>query len=188
MNKMPEAPLLHRLFGWFRSTDTPVVRPAARHADGDEKPPDAASAQHPREQRAVRRAQLIDLVKEHMTASEIAATAYKFKVLTRDAAGLVFNVLIDVDAAAMASDPQALALHEQALQSLARSRWDMDVQGVYWRFVVGADPVGVAPVAPSEPAPAPFSLPDAAPHRAPEWVRRDFAPTQPMKRPEDDPK
>lgn len=121
-----------------------------------------------------------------MASCDIAATAYKFKVLARDTAGLVFNVLIDVDAAAMASDPQALARHEQALQSLARSRWDMDVQGVYWRFVVGAGNLGVAPVAPPEPAP--FSLPDTTPHRAPEWMRRDFAPTQPMERPEDEPK
>ncbi len=181
---MSDTPLLRRLFSWLRPARSGAqvpLRPGSGVGRGE-----GASASRQREQRAVRRAQLVELVKAHMAAGNIDAAAYKFKVLARDTAGQIFNVLIDVDAEAMATDPGALRQHEQALQALARKRWGMEVQGIYWRFTVAAGRASGNAV--PAPEPSPFTLPDVAPHRAPEWVRRDFAPTQPMERPEADPK
>jgi len=97
-----------------------------------------------RGRRILRREQLFSVVRESMIRGGVLSTSYDFKVLTLDANGDSFLVLIDL---ALPADvmPDAYLLEiERWVQSSAQSRHSMSVPSVYWRRKPVPDQRGVA--------------------------------------------
>ncbi len=97
-----------------------------------------------RGRRILRREQLFSVVRESMIRGGVLSTSYDFKVLTLDANGDSFLVLIDL---ALPADvmPDAYLLEiERWVQSSAQSRHSMSIPSVYWRRKLVPDQRGVA--------------------------------------------
>lgn len=107
-------------------------------------------------ERMARRELLYAVVRECMANAGVVSVSYKFKVLSLDARGRQFLVMLDVSRD-YASDATRLAEIEAMVAQAAKSRYDIVVTAVYWRI---NDHVAVglasrpAPLAvPSRPAP-----------------------------------
>ena len=85
-------------------------------------------------QRHDRREQLYDVVRSVMLRSEVLASHYKFKVLSLDARGRQFLVMIDLLGEQVLPSERWLAV-EQLIGMTAAQRHDLDVKGVYWRLM-----------------------------------------------------
>jgi hypothetical protein len=97
-----------------------------------------------RGRRILRREQLFSVVRESMIRGGVLSTSYDFKVLTLDANGDSFLVLIDL---ALPADvmPDAYLLEiERWVQASAQSRHSMSIPSVYWRRKAVTDQRGIA--------------------------------------------
>ncbi len=94
--------------------------------------------------RILRREQLFSVVRESMIRGGVLSTSYDFKVLTLDANGDSFLVLIDLALPAdVMPDPYLLEI-ERWVQNSAQSRHSMSVPSLYWRRKAAHDQRGVA--------------------------------------------
>lgn len=97
-----------------------------------------------RGRRILRREQLFAVVRESLIRGGVLSTSYEFKVLTLDANGDGFIVLIDLALPAVTMPDEYLLEIEQWIQSSARGRHGMEVRGVYWRRLAEHDQRGIA--------------------------------------------
>lgn len=97
-----------------------------------------------RGRRILRREQLFTVVRESMIRGGVLSTSYDFKVLTLDANGDSFLVLIDLALPAdVMPDPYLLEI-ERWVQNSAKSRHSMSIPSVYWRRKAAHDQRGMA--------------------------------------------
>ena len=103
-----------------------------------------------KQERMARREVLYAVVREAMVRAGVLSSTYKFKVLSLDARGRQFLVMVDLSAGAN-SDTSRLAEIEAMVAQSAKQRHDILVTAVYWRM---NDHVAVGDPAPRL-APAP---------------------------------
>ncbi len=138
--------LIMMLLNWFTPKKTAT---AARKAQAPRPRKSFGQTTLPlisprRGRRILRREQLFSVVRESMIRGGVLSTSYEFKVLTLDANGDSFLVLIDL---ALPADvmPDAYLLEiERWIQASAQSRHDMKVGSVYWRRKPVHDQRGIA--------------------------------------------
>ena len=95
-------------------------------------PADAVSGSAKRKgERAARRELLYAVVREAMVRAGVLSASYKFKVLSLDADGNQFLVMVDL--AREAGDAAHLAEIEALIAQSAKSRHEILVTAVYWR-------------------------------------------------------
>jgi hypothetical protein len=97
-----------------------------------------------RRRRTLRREQLFTVVRESMIRGGVLSTSYEFKVLTLDADGDHFLVLIDLALPAQSMPDEYLMEIERWIQNSAQSRHEMGVRSVYWRRKSAVDQRGMA--------------------------------------------
>ncbi|MCW5654791.1 hypothetical protein [Hydrogenophaga sp.] len=97
-----------------------------------------------RGRRILRREQLFSVVRESLIRAGVLSTSYQFKVLTLDATGDTFLVLVDLALPAQAMPDEYLLEIERWVQQSAKTRHDMDIRSVYWRRKAVHDQVGMA--------------------------------------------
>ncbi|HEY8907671.1 MAG TPA: hypothetical protein VIM63_16725, partial [Rhodoferax sp.] len=84
-------------------------------------------------QRHERREHLYDVVRSVMLRSEVLASQYKFKVLSLDARGRQFLVMIDLMGDEVLAPARWPAV-EQLMSMTAAQRHDLQIKAVYWRL------------------------------------------------------
>jgi hypothetical protein len=84
-------------------------------------------------ERMARRELLYAVVRESMTNAGVLSTSYKFKVLSLDARGRQFLVMVDL-ASEFGGETHRLAEIEAMVAQAAKSRFDILVTAVYWRM------------------------------------------------------
>ena len=94
--------------------------------------------------RILRREQLFGVVRESLIRAGVLSTSYEFKVLTLDANGDCFLVLVDLALPAEGMPDEYLLEIESWIQQSAKARHGMQVRSVYWRRRAVHDQVGVA--------------------------------------------
>jgi hypothetical protein len=94
--------------------------------------------------RILRREQLFSVVRESLIRAGVLSTSYEFKVLTLDANGDCFLVLVDLALASEGMPDEYLLEIENWIQQSAKARHGMLVRSVYWRRRAVQDQVGVA--------------------------------------------
>lgn len=116
-----------------------VPKPERRLKPGNLASTDAANPNHIRRRsdRAVRRDMLHSVVREAMVGLDILSFQYKFKVMSVDAAGSQFLVLVDLSTE-ISLNEQHLHTMESAIIARALSQRQLCINAVYWRM---ADPV-----------------------------------------------
>lgn len=97
-----------------------------------------------RGRRILRREQLFSVVRESLIRGGVLSTSYEFKVLTLDASGDSFLVLVDLALPAHVMPDEYLLEIESWVQESARLRHDMEVRSVYWRRQAVSDQRGMA--------------------------------------------
>ncbi|MEZ5662419.1 MAG: hypothetical protein R3E94_02680 [Burkholderiaceae bacterium] len=97
-----------------------------------------------RGRRILRREQLFAVVRESLIRGGVLSTSYEFKVLTLDANGDGFLVLVDLALPAVTMPDEYLLEIERWIQSSAKARHGMEVRGVYWRRLAEHDQRGIA--------------------------------------------
>jgi hypothetical protein len=97
-----------------------------------------------RGRRILRREQLFSVVRESMIRGGVLSSSYEFKVLTLDANGDSFLVLIDLALPAEVMPDEYLLEIERWIQASADSRHGMTVGSVYWRRKPVHDQRGIA--------------------------------------------
>ena len=111
---------------------------------GLESPP----AQSRRSERSARRELLFMVVRDCMNRAGVLSASYKFKVLSLDARGREFLVMVDLPGAQLASADR-LAEIEAMVGQTAKARHNIGVKAVYWRQ---NDHVAVGLATPTQPA------------------------------------
>lgn len=120
-------------------------------------------------ERMARRELLYAVVRENMTKAGVLSASYKFKVLSLDARGRQFLVMVDLSRASGAETDRLAEIEAMIAQS-AKTRYDILVSAVYWRMnehvAVGQPAAPAKPTAKpvvSQPAPleAEVSMPAA---------------------------
>ena len=124
------------IFHWFsKKQATPelssvgVVRPV--QADGTFAAPPSQDADR-KTARLERRQLLYGVVRDSMISAGVLAASYKFKVLSLDAVGRQYLVMMDLTDK-VASDPALLGKIETLMVQSAKMRHDILVTAVYWR-------------------------------------------------------
>lgn len=133
------------LINWLQAKKTGLLRrseqPRKRKSFGQTTLPLVSPR---RGRRILRREQLFSVVRESMIRGGVLSTSYDFKVLTLDANGDSFLVLIDLALPAdVMPDPYLLEI-ERWVQSSAQSRHSMSIPSVYWRRKAAHDQRGMA--------------------------------------------
>jgi hypothetical protein len=108
-----------------------ATRPAARHPGG-EAPVNNAQPANRKSERMARRELLYAVVRQAMVRAGVLSAGYKFKVLSLDARGRQFMVMVDL-ARNYAPEPARLAEIEALIAQGAKARHDIVVTAVYWR-------------------------------------------------------
>ena len=140
-------------------------------------------------ERMARRELLYTVVREAMLHSGVLTSSYKFKVLSLDARGRQFMVMVDL-AREYGGETSRLAEIEALIAQHAKARYDVIVTAVYWRMnehvalgvpgtrtsrsaatpsqpaPLDSGPVDLGSTAPAESGPTPLAAP-AVPVRAP---------------------
>lgn len=95
----------------------------------------AANAQpgNRKSERMARRELLYGVVRESMVRAGMLSSSYKFKVLSLDARGRQFLVMMDL-ARAYGDETSRLAEIEALIAQSAKARYDIVVTAVYWRL------------------------------------------------------
>lgn len=108
-----------------------ATRPAARSTkDG---PVNNAQPANRKSERMARRELLYAVVRDAMTRAGVLSSGYKFKVLSLDARGRQFLVMVDL-ARDHGGETARLAELEASIAQGAKSRHDILVTAVYWRM------------------------------------------------------
>ena len=128
----------------------PYVRPGSKANAGSTSQP-LNSAGDRKGERLERRELLYAVVRESMTRAGLLSTSYKFKVLSLDARGRQYLIMMDM-AQQNLTDQQRLADMEGYIAKVAKARHDIMVTAVYWRenAQVTAELAQVAPAARSK--------------------------------------
>ena len=107
-------------------------------------------------ERMARRELLYTVVRESMMRSGVLSASYKFKVLSLDARGRQFLVMVDL-AREQGGETSRLAEIEALIAQGAKSRYDIVVTSVYWRMnehvAIGAPNAQLPRGTHSQPAP-----------------------------------
>ncbi len=121
-----------------------------------------------RNERLERRELLYGVVRECMTAAGVLSSTYKFKVLSLDASGRKYLIMVDMPHDYLAN-PVQFADTEGAIARSAKERYDILVTAVYWRVneVVSASGL-MPPVRATAAHKAPERPPSAAASPQPE--------------------
>lgn len=101
-----------------------------RRSSRDASP--ASSSAKRKSERAARRELLYAVVREEMVRAGVLSASYKFKVLSLDAEGRQFLIMVDL-ARGTGGDAANLAEIEALIAQSAKARHDMLVTAVYWR-------------------------------------------------------
>ncbi len=110
----------------------PVV--SGRNPASSGKPPvDNAQPGNRKSERMARRELLYTVVREAMVRAGMLSASYKFKVLSLDARGRQFLVMMDL-AREHGDETSRLAEIEALIAQSAKSRYDIVVTAVYWRL------------------------------------------------------
>ena len=133
------------LLNWLQAKKTGLLRsggqPPKRKSFGQTTLPLMSPR---RGRRILRREQLFSVVRESMIRGGVLSTSYDFKVLTLDANGDSFLVLIDLALPGdVMPDPYLLEI-ERWVQTSATSRHSMFIPAVYWRRKAAHDQRGIA--------------------------------------------
>jgi len=133
------------LITWLHAKKTGLLRSAAQPSKRKSFGQTTLPLVSPRRgRRILRREQLFSVVRESMIRGGVLSTSYDFKVLTLDANGDSFLVLIDLALPAdVMPDPYLLEI-ERWVQSSAQSRHSMSIPSVYWRRKAAHDQRGMA--------------------------------------------
>ena len=120
----------------------------------------AAATESAKGERTQRREHLYLAVRDAMVRSGVLSSGYKFKVLSLDADGRQFLVMIDI-APNYGADTARQAEMEALLTQTARTRFHVEVAAVYWRVspALGGAEKPAAAVAPAVPAAKPAAAP-----------------------------
>jgi len=134
-----------------------ATRPVARRPLGKDEPVNNAQPANRKSERMARRELLYAVVREAMTRAGVLTASYKFKVLSLDARGRQFLVMVDLSRD-YGGETARLAEIEALIAQGAKSRHDILVSAVYWRMnehvAVGDPNAQLAQRAtPSQPAP-----------------------------------
>ena len=149
--KAPKAPPAAESSGLSRMEAT---RPAGRREADRDSVPNGQPANRKGE-RMARRELLYTVVRESMTRAGVLSSSYKFKVLSLDARGRQFLVMVDL-AREYGGETSSLAEIEALVAQAAKSRYDIVVTSVYWRtneHVAVGLPANRQKGAPSRPMP-----------------------------------
>jgi hypothetical protein len=124
------------LFSWLSQSKSakPAADGAGAPRGGDAKGA-AAPAADPtqrKSERMARRELLYSVVRESMARAGVLSSSYKFKVLSLDAAGRQFLVMVDL-ASSEKADADLLSDIEQVIAQRAKTRHELTVSAVYWR-------------------------------------------------------
>jgi hypothetical protein len=84
-------------------------------------------------ERMARREMLYNVVRESMVRAGVLSASYKFKVLSLDARGRQFLVMMDL-AREFGGQTEGLSEIEALIAQSAKSRYDIVVSAVYWRI------------------------------------------------------
>jgi len=160
---MPESSGLSRMEPTRPVSSTRNSAGAAKHGV---QPADNAQAGNRKSERMARRELLYAVVREAMARAGMLSSSYKFKVLSLDARGRQFLVMMDL-AREHGDETSRLAEIEALIAQSAKARYDIVVTAVYWRLnehvAVGAPlhkPAHAVPTRASSPMPL-------EPHAAP---------------------
>lgn len=120
----------------------------------------AAAAESAKGERTQRREHLYLAVRDAMVRSGVLSSGYKFKVLSLDADGRQFLVMIDI-APNYGADTARQAEMEALLTQTARTRFHVEVAAVYWRVspALGSAEKPTVAVAPAVPIAKPAAAP-----------------------------
>lgn len=130
------------LFNWLsREKQTKAPAEAAAGPAEPNRGGAAAPGAPRKTDRMARRELLYSVVRESMARAGVLSASYKFKVLSLDAAGRQFLVMVDL-ASSERAGAELLCDIEAVIVQRAKSRHDLVVSGVYWRR---SDQVGAAP-------------------------------------------
>ncbi len=152
------------LFSWL-SREKPAKEQAENSQTSrtvpDRLPPGAREGGNRKTERMARRELLYSVIRESMARAGVLSASYRFKVLSLDAAGRQFLIMIDL-ASNDKADWDMQTEIEAAIVQRAKSRHELTVSAVYWRrndqVGVGAQRApavrqqGSAQPAPSQPA------------------------------------
>jgi hypothetical protein len=119
------------LLSWFRPAQNPV-KPAVKEAPDDSVLVEPAKPAHRKSERNARREMLFAAVRDAMTRAGVLSASYKFKVLSLDARGRQFLVMVDI-AQDDGTESQRFAGIEKLIIGGAKARYDIAVSAVYWR-------------------------------------------------------
>jgi len=130
--KAPKAPPVAESSGLSRMEAT---RPAGRRGEAlkESHPQPNGQPANRKGERMARRELLYTVVRESMTRAGVLSASYKFKVLSLDARGRQFLVMVDL-AREYGGETSSLAEIEALIAQAAKSRYDIIVTSVYWRL------------------------------------------------------
>ena len=153
------------LFSWMFTSRKPAMlpessglarmestRPGKRSTDKDGALNNAQPANRKGE-RMARRELLYTVVRDAMTRAGVLSAGYKFKVLSLDARGRQFLVMVDL-ARNHGGETARLAEIEALIAQGAKARYDILVNAVYWRMnehVAVGEPKAQVPQRPGNP-------------------------------------
>jgi hypothetical protein len=144
-------------------------------------PPPVSHAANRKTERLERRELLYSVVRDSMTRAGVLASSYKFKVLSLDARGCQYLIMMDL-ANQSAGDTGRLAEIEAMIAQAAKMRHDILVTAVYWRVnehvTAGLSPSQAVPP-PRPPAKAPEPVASRA-SATPASSVRPGAPYEPL--------
>ena len=109
----------------------PYVRPGSKPQAAPVSQPSSGTGDRKGE-RLERRELLYAVVRESMTRAGLLSSSYKFKVLSLDARGRQYLIMMDM-AQQNLTDQQRLADMEGYIAKVAKARHDIMVTAVYWR-------------------------------------------------------
>ena len=128
-SSLPDSSGLSRL-----DATRPLKTGASTSHDGAAgRPAPPAEAGGRRSERLEQRERLYSVVRESMVRSGVLSSGYKFKVLSLDARGGQFMVMMDL-ARELSRQPERLSEIELLITQGARQRFDILVTAVYWRL------------------------------------------------------
>jgi hypothetical protein len=151
------------LFSWFQRKSAPakprskaVQGGAAHPGAGAQSGPGQANAADPRKNERIERRELLyTVVRDAMVRAGVLSASYKFKVLSLDARGRQFLVMMDL-AREYGGETVRLSEIEDLITQTARTRYEISVIAVYWRIndsvALGIAQKGVAPLGAGLPA------------------------------------
>ena len=121
------------LFPWINKKNKSQVNDTE---EAPESTPSESPSDKRKSKRLERREQLYKVVRDSMTRSGILSAEYKFKVLSMDAGGGQYMVMMDCHNPTVAV-PDRLNAIEEMITKAAMTAHEIEVTSMYWRFPAG---------------------------------------------------